>query len=235
MSSVFCAYCERQGHVISDCPVLKARMESKPVVAYTSAESSFKQDFMPSGFSYRPQMGNELYQSPPSKDFSCSSLTGRDYVPLSGDSMPVHQDLMPVNQDLSLVYQDSMPVHQDFTPVYQDSTPVLQDLTPVCQDFMPVCQDSAPVYQDFTPVYQNLMPVCQDFVPASQDLPIVKDVCATSDSVSEVYKPFISEGLVSLLHDKVINRKIKILRDTGASQSLLLTDVMPFSEKSYSG
>ena len=79
------------------------------------------------------------------------------------------------------------------------------------------------------------MPVCQDFVPASQDLPVVKDVGATSDSVSEVYKPFISESLFSLLHDKVNKRKIEILRDTGASQSLLLADILPFSEKSYSG
>ena len=98
---------------------------------------------------------------------------------------------------------------------------------PVCQDFMLVCQDSAPVYQDSTPV-------CQHFLPASKDLPIVKDVCATSDSVSEVCKPFIPEGLVSLLHDKVNSRKIKILRYIGASQSLLLADVLPFSQKSYS-
>ena len=88
--SVFCAYCKCHGHVIFDCQVLKARKESKPVVAYTSAESSFKQDFMPSGFSYCPQMGNELYQSPPSKDFTCSSLTRRDYFTLSGDLAPVH-------------------------------------------------------------------------------------------------------------------------------------------------
>ena len=128
-----------------------------------------------------------------------------------------------------------MAVHQDLTPVYHDSTPVLQDLTPVCQDFMPVCQDSRPVYQDSTPACQDLMPVCQDFVPASQDLPNVKNVCATSDLVFEVYKSFISEGLVSLSHDKVNNKKIKILRDTGASQSFLLADVLLFSEKSYSG
>ena len=79
------------------------------------------------------------------------------------------------------------------------------------------------------------MPVCQDFVPASVDLPIVKDVFATSDSVPEIYKPFISDGLVFLLHDKVTDRKINILQDTGASQSLLLADVLPFSEKSYTG
>ena len=81
MSSVFCAYCKRQGHVISDCPVLQAKKESKPVVAFTSAEYSFKQDFMPSGFSHCPQIGNELYQSAPSKEFTCSPLTSRDYVP----------------------------------------------------------------------------------------------------------------------------------------------------------
>ena len=67
------------------------------------------------------------------------------------------------------VYQDSMPVHQDITPVLQDLKPVYYDSTPVCQD---------------------LMYVCQDFMPASQDLFIVKDVCAASYSVSEVYKPF---------------------------------------------
>ena len=66
-------------------------------------------------------------------------------------------------------------------------------------------------------------------------LPIIKDVCATSDSVSGVYKPLISEGSVSLLHDNIKNIKIKILRDTGASHSLLLADVLLFSEKSYSG
>ena len=72
------------------------------------------------------------------------------------------------------------------------------------------------------------MPDYQDFVPASQDLPLVKDVCATSDSVSEVYKPFVSEGLVSLSYDKVNNRKIEILK------SMLLADALPFSNKSYS-
>ena len=98
---------------------------------------------------------------------------------------------------------------------------------------MPVHQDLTPAYQDSTPVYQDLMPVCQDFVPASQDLPIVKDVCVASDSVSEAYKPFISEGLISLLYHKVNNRKIKILRDAGAFHSLL-ADVVPFCENSYS-
>ena len=149
--SVFCAYCKRQGHVISDYPVLKARKESKPEVAYSSSESSFKQDFMPSRVSHCPQTGNLLNQLPPSKDFTCSSMTSRDYVPLGGHLTTVHLDLMPVHQDLTNVYQDSIPLHQDFTPINQDLKPV---------------------YQDSTLFYQ-------DFLPASQDLSIVKDVCAT--------------------------------------------------------
>ena len=92
--SVFCAYCKRQGHVISDYPVLKARKESKPEVAYSSSESSFKQDFMPSRVSHCPQTGNILNQLPPSKDFTCSSMTSRDYVPLGGHLTTVHLDLM---------------------------------------------------------------------------------------------------------------------------------------------
>ena len=108
--------------------------------------------------------------------------------------------------------------------------PVCQDFKPVCQASTPVYQDSTPVYQGSTPVYQDLMPVDQDFVPDFQDL-----TSATSDSVSEVYKPFISEALVSLLYDKVNNRKIKILSDKGGSQSLLRADVLSFSEKSNSG
>ena len=73
---------------------------------------------MPSGFSHCPQMGNELYQSPPSKDFTGSPLTSRDYVPLCRELLSVHQDLMPDHQDLTPVYQDYMPFHQDFTPGY---------------------------------------------------------------------------------------------------------------------
>ena len=138
MHSVFCACCKRQGYVISDCQVLKARKESKPVVAYTSAESSLKQDFMPSGFSHCPQMENKLYQSPPNKDFICSSLTSRDYVPYSEDFTPVYQDYTPVHQNITSVHQDSTPVHQNLTPVLQDLTPIYQDSTPVYQYSMPV-------------------------------------------------------------------------------------------------
>ena len=57
-----------------------------------------------------------------------------------------------------------------------------------------------------------------------------------SDSVLEKYSPFISEGFVSLTSDVVTNpQPVKILRDTGASQSLLLEGIVPLSEKTSSG
>ena len=51
----------------------------------------------------------------------------------------------------------------------------------------------------------------------------------------EIYEPFLSDGFVSLNSDSAQSTPIKILRDTGASQSLILADTLPFSEKSSSG
>ena len=51
----------------------------------------------------------------------------------------------------------------------------------------------------------------------------------------EFYEPFLSDGFVSLNSDYAKSTPIKILRDTGASQSLILTDTLPFSEKTSTG
>ena len=47
------------------------------------------------------------------------------------------------------------------------------------------------------------------------------------------YDSFISQGLVSLVGEEAQAQSICILRDTGASQSLLLEGVLPLSESSY--
>ena len=50
-----------------------------------------------------------------------------------------------------------------------------------------------------------------------------------------IYEPFLSDGFVSLNRDYSQSTTIKILREPGASQSLMLVDTLPFSEKtSYS-
>ena len=56
-----------------------------------------------------------------------------------------------------------------------------------------------------------------------------------TDSVMEIYEPFLSDGFVSLNSDFAHSTPITILRDTGASQSLILEDTLPFSEKTSSG
>ena len=50
-----------------------------------------------------------------------------------------------------------------------------------------------------------------------------------------IYEPFLSDGYVSLNSAFAQSTPIKILRDTGASQSLILADTLPFSKKTYSG
>ena len=56
-----------------------------------------------------------------------------------------------------------------------------------------------------------------------------------SSSVMEIFEPFIHDGFISLKSYLSDDTPIKILRDTGSSQSLLLTGTLPFSNDSYSG
>ena len=58
----------------------------------------------------------------------------------------------------------------------------------------------------------------------------------TESDYMENYKPFISEGVVSLVGDENSSQKVKILRDTGATQSLKLDSVLPpLTENSFTG
>ena len=52
-----------------------------------------------------------------------------------------------------------------------------------------------------------------------------------TDSIIEIYEPFLSEGT----SDSAQSTPIKILRETGASQSLILADTLPFSKKTSTG
>ncbi|KAJ8030015.1 hypothetical protein HOLleu_29581 [Holothuria leucospilota] len=58
----------------------------------------------------------------------------------------------------------------------------------------------------------------------------------SNDKIKEEYLPFVSEGFISLdgnsAHPPV---KVKILRDTGATQSLLLDGVLPLSDSTSTG
>ena len=54
-------------------------------------------------------------------------------------------------------------------------------------------------------------------------------------SVFKAFQPFIFDGSVSLANDSTKSTPIRILRDTGSSQSLILADTLPFSPLSYTG
>jgi len=55
-----------------------------------------------------------------------------------------------------------------------------------------------------------------------------------ADDMARSFVPFISEGSVYLV-GKSTKTPVKILRDTGTSQSLILERVLPFSSKLFSG
>ena len=64
--------------------------------------------------------------------------------------------------------------------------------------------------------------------------PILAKISET-DTIMEMYEPFLSDGFVSLKNDFAQSIRIKILRDTGAPQSHIFADTLPFSEKTSSG
>ncbi len=53
--------------------------------------------------------------------------------------------------------------------------------------------------------------------------------------VEATFKPFICDGVVSLSEAESEIKHIRILRDTGAAQSVILQSVLPFSEQSSCG
>ena len=73
--------------------------------------------------------------------------------------------------------------------------------------------------------------------PLHNDKSCIEDEISpnTESDYMENYKPFISEGVVSLVGDEHSSQKVKILRDTGATQSLMLDSVLPLTENSFTG
>ena len=72
--------------------------------------------------------------------------------------------------------------------------------------------------------------------PLHNDKSCIEDEISpnTESDYMQNYKPFISEGVVSLV-DESSSQKVKILRDTGATQSLMLDSVLPLTENKFYG
>ena len=55
------------------------------------------------------------------------------------------------------------------------------------------------------------------------------------DPIMKIFEPFVNTATVSLLKSPTHSIPVQVLRGTGASQSLILTNALPFSAESYSG
>ena len=58
---------------------------------------------------------------------------------------------------------------------------------------------------------------------------------SNSDRIMEMFEPFIQNGFVSLSDVFSEAKPIRILRDTGSAQSILLQSTLPLSDSTYSG
>ena len=58
---------------------------------------------------------------------------------------------------------------------------------------------------------------------------------SNSDRIMEMFEPFIQNGFVLLSDDFSEAKPIRILRDTGSAQSMLLESTLPLSDSTYSG
>ena len=73
--------------------------------------------------------------------------------------------------------------------------------------------------------------------PLHNDKSCIEDKISpeTESDYMENYKPLLSSGVVSLVGDENSSQKVKILRDTGATQSLMSDIVLPLTENSFTG
>ena len=78
-------------------------------------------------------------------------------------------------------------------------------------------------------------PVAKATCPSGLTCPFSAKEALLSDGLREEFLPFVSEGFVSLSETSTSPVPIRILRDTGASQSLLLEDTLPFCDESATG
>ena len=77
----------------------------------------------------------------------------------------------------------------------------------------------------FDETQQNVSETCNCTVPVTKDI----------DSVRKEFLPFVSKGFVSLNENDACPMPITILRDTGATQSLLLDNTLKFCDGSATG
>ena len=73
-------------------------------------------------------------------------------------------------------------------------------------------------------------------LPSLAIMPYEKGLATSnSDRIMEMFEPLIQNGFVLLSDDYSEAKPIRILRDTGSAQSILLESTLPLSDSTYSG
>uniref|UniRef100_A0A3B1J0P6 Gypsy retrotransposon integrase-like protein 1 n=1 Tax=Astyanax mexicanus TaxID=7994 RepID=A0A3B1J0P6_ASTMX len=75
----------------------------------------------------------------------------------------------------------------------------------------------------------------QNHSVALVDTNVSGSLTASLNATDPSYQPFITQGTVSLQGDEQIQYPVSILRDTGATQSFILADVLPLSDQTFCG
>lgn len=78
---------------------------------------------------------------------------------------------------------------------------------------------------------QQSQPKSVGFVKAVKPTVIVP----REEKIDDSYRPFILKGLISLTGNREDQKEIRMLRDTGAMQSFIVADRLPFSEDTFCG
>ena len=227
LSQPICNYCKQSGHFISECVALKRKREkekqdSPKPTGLTSLrlkpQSSIQDENPISAKTSETDSVMEIYEP----------FLSDGFVSLNSDSAqstPI-KILRDTGASQSFILAGTLP----FSEKTSSGTSVLiqgVECGALKRKREKEKQDS-PKPTGLTSLRLKPQSSIQDENPISAKT-------SETDSVMEIYEPFLSDGFVSLNSDSAQSTPIKILRDTGASQSFILAGTLPFSEKTSSG
>ena len=210
-----CYYCKREGHLRQDCQKLKKRNEN----------GTHKVDALVSRYSREDSLSISRTETTIDEDHKILQPK-LDGLQILNQNSSLNKKARLVNSS-----QERKPT-ESFMSLKSSTSCSTKSLTSDGRrdkDLITSFDDSAQSSFDLPSLARS----SHDSDKSLRD--VKKSKLNDTDVLLEDFKPFISEGSISLPGDQSSLRPIKILRDTGASQSLLLEGILPLSESTYTG
>ena len=208
-----CTYCHKRGHTISKCWKLQQESGSKPVgVVGYNCGNILLSSCHDSGAMYHSGDTPMCYDIPvPDVGSNC----GNTLLPSCPESDAIH------NSDGSNCGNTLLPSCPDYDVIHNyDGSNCGNTLLPSC-----LVPEEIRDHSDGDPGINVGSNCGNTLLPSCHGSNVMRE---HSNAALESYAAFLSSGSVSLVGIPAIQKNITILRDTGASQSLLLESVMPF-------